>query len=110
MKRKLLVLLSTVVLFICVLAISAGADGIKRFETDEFQSGDNITYLEGINEDMYYTDGESISYLCGTNENETEQLSSAYAVKMKNVSKNMKKHTQKTCVLCSLRKIKLRAC
>ena len=55
MKRKILSLLFTAVLFICVLAISASAEEIKKFENNEFQSGDNITYLEGINDDMYYT-------------------------------------------------------
>ena len=55
MKRKFLILAVLVALFICILSLSVSAEGIKKFETDEFQSGDNITYLEDMNDDMYYT-------------------------------------------------------
>ena len=54
MKKIFLVL--AVAVLLCVLSISVSAEGIKKFETNELQSGDNITYLEGIDEDMYLSD------------------------------------------------------
>ena len=56
MKKKIFLMLAIVAMLICTLAISVSAQEIKKFETDEFQSGDNITYLEGISEDMYLAD------------------------------------------------------
>ncbi len=56
MKKKIFLITAMVALLVCVFAISVSAQEIKKFETDEFQSGDNITYLEGINEDMYLAD------------------------------------------------------
>ena len=53
---KKIFLLLAISALMCVLAISVSAQEIKRFDTDEFQSGDNITYIEGINEDMYLSD------------------------------------------------------
>ncbi len=53
MKKKILLALAISILLVCLFAIGVSADAIKRFETDEFQTGDNITYLDGINEDMY---------------------------------------------------------
>ena len=66
MKKRLLVLAIMVMAIVCLLAISVSAEGIKKFETDEFQSGDNITYLEGINLNAYSvtgTDGKAITEL-----------------------------------------------
>ena len=54
MKRKLLLTLAVAVMLVCMLVISVNADGIKKFQTDEFQSGDNITYIEGIDLGAYY--------------------------------------------------------
>ena len=54
MKKKILLISLMVALFVCILAISVSAEGIKRFATDEFQSGDNITYIEGIDLGAYY--------------------------------------------------------
>ena len=56
MRRKIFLIGAIVVALIAIMATSAFADGIKKFETDEFQSGDNITYLEGVNTDSYLTD------------------------------------------------------
>lgn len=54
MKRKALFFFILTVVICCAFTVIISAEGIKKFETNEFQSGDNITYLEGINEDMYY--------------------------------------------------------
>ncbi len=63
MKKKIFLMLATVATLICVLSIAVNAQEIKKFATDEFQSEDNITYLEGINEDMYLTqDGRDNSF------------------------------------------------
>ena len=56
MKKKIFLITAMVALLVCIFAISVSAQEIKKFETDEFQSGDNITYLDGINEDMYLAD------------------------------------------------------
>ena len=56
MKKRIFLMLAIVAVLVCALAITVGAQEIKRFETDELQSGENITYLEGINEDMYLSD------------------------------------------------------
>ncbi len=56
MKKKIFLITAMVALLVCVFAISVSAQEIKKFATDEFQSGDNITYLDGINEDMYLSD------------------------------------------------------
>lgn len=53
---KKIFLLFAIVALMCLFAITVSAQEIKRFDTDEFQSGDNITYIEGINEDMYLSD------------------------------------------------------
>ena len=53
---KKIFLLLAIAALMGVLAISVSAQEIKRFDNDEFQSGDNITYIEGINEDMYLSD------------------------------------------------------
>ncbi len=55
MKKKILLISLMVALFVCILAISVSAEGIKRFATDEFQSGDNITYIDGIDLGAYYS-------------------------------------------------------
>ena len=52
MKKILFLALATAMLC-CIFAVAVNAEGIKRFETDEFQEGDNVTFLEGINEDMF---------------------------------------------------------
>ena len=52
--KKTFLILSTVVVLVCLLAICVSAEGIKKFDTDEFQSGDNITYIEGIDLGAYY--------------------------------------------------------
>ena len=52
MKKRLLLLTVLVVSFVMLLAVSASAS-IKKFPTDEFQTGDNITYLDGINTSAY---------------------------------------------------------
>ncbi len=54
MNRKLLIMATLTIMLMCLLAISISADGIKKFQTDEFQSGDNITYIEGIDLGAYY--------------------------------------------------------
>ncbi len=56
MRRKILFIVTLMAMLACILALSVSADAIKRFETDEFQEGDNITYLEGVNTDSYLTD------------------------------------------------------
>lgn len=55
MKKKILLAVSLFSMLVFLLAISASADGIKKFETDEFQSGDNITFVEGIDLGAYYS-------------------------------------------------------
>ena len=55
MKIKQLFLILTFVLLTTIFAVSVNAEEIKRFETDEFQEGDNVTYIDGINEDIYLT-------------------------------------------------------
>ena len=55
MKIKQLFLILTFALLTILFAASVSAEEIKRFETDEFQEGDNVTYLEGINDDIYLT-------------------------------------------------------
>ena len=54
--KKLIIAITMALLFVFALTAVACAVDIKRFETDEFQSGDNITYLEGINTDAYLDD------------------------------------------------------
>ena len=56
MKKKLLLTLVVALMLLCAFAVSISAQEIKKFATDEFQSGDNVTHLEGINEDMYLSD------------------------------------------------------
>ena len=58
MKRKILVLLAIVSVLVVALAICVNAEGIKKFSTSEFQTGDNITYIEGIDLGAYYSSGE----------------------------------------------------
>ena len=54
--RKIIIALVSAMAFALMLTAFVCADSIKRFETDEFQSGENITYIDGINEDMYLSD------------------------------------------------------
>ena len=56
MKKKLLLTIVAIAALLCAFAVSITAQEIKKFATDEFQSGDNVTHLEGINEDMYLAD------------------------------------------------------
>ena len=56
MRRKIFLIGAIVVALLAIMATSAFADGIKKFETDEFQSGDNITYLEGVDTDSHLSD------------------------------------------------------
>lgn len=53
--KKAFLILSILAVLVCLLAISVSADEIKRFDTDEFQSGDNITYIDGIDLGAYYS-------------------------------------------------------
>jgi len=53
--KKTFLILSIAAVLVCLLAIAVSADGIKKFDTDEFQSGENITYIEGINLGAYYS-------------------------------------------------------
>ena len=54
MKRKFLLVATLLSMLIFIFAISVSAEGIKKFQTDEFQSGDNITFIDGIDLGAYY--------------------------------------------------------
>lgn len=51
--KKILFLLFVSTVLCCLFAVAVNAEGIKKFETNEFQEGDNVTFIEGINEDMF---------------------------------------------------------
>ena len=64
--KKILLISFITALVVCAFALTVSADGIKKFDTDEFQSGDNITYIDGIDLGAYYNDanrGNSIETL-----------------------------------------------
>ena len=68
MKKKILMLLTMVSLIVVAFAIFVNAEGIKKFSTSEFQTGDNITYIDGIDLGAYYSNavgerGKDISEL-----------------------------------------------
>lgn len=56
MKKRIILAITVCAVFMCLLATVVCAENIKKFETDELQAGENVTYLEGVNTDAYLDD------------------------------------------------------